>query len=162
METKKSALGFSIIELLLVIVTIGILFTIAIPIFVGHFANSHDAGRQVNIQRTVLAVTVDGAANSSATYPNTVTQVKTVLSNNGVDPYYDTNRSCYIYGSSVTGNDFFVAVESQKYPNTFFVDGSVAGKSQFEIETNLKTEMGDCGVLTTPTDENTYSVFYIQ
>jgi len=56
--------------------------------------------------------------------------VKTNLYNHGNYIVEDSEADkCYVYGYANDGMDFFVAVESEKNPGKFFIDGTVDGKS---------------------------------
>lgn len=68
LRTKGAEEGFTLIELMIVVVIIGILAAIAIPIFMGQQRQAHLAGLKSDIKNTQSAIATALAKNPTAQY----------------------------------------------------------------------------------------------
>jgi type IV pilus assembly protein PilA len=80
MQRKNNNKGFTLVELMVVIVIIGILVAIAVPIY-----NQSTTNAQVNACKANLRI-INGAvsqyaANNNGTYPTTLSQLSSYLTN---------------------------------------------------------------------------------
>lgn len=112
--------GFSLIELLVVILIVGILAAIAIPTFVGQKAKAQDAGGKV------LARTAETAIESYATNNNGAYSGATVSTLHSIEPTLVTSSTSqsYLASVSVTANGYAVIVSQPVTGNAFTITKS--------------------------------------
>lgn len=158
---KQKKRGFTVIETTLVVVILGILLTMAIPMFADALAQGKDT-RRWNEIRTLARIIIlksnelgsDIYSYDHASLENLMTKQSAVLPESG-------SLFCFVYGFSENNNDFYAAVQSEENAGTFFVEGSANGKADFAAEATLQNEMQNCTPLTVPTTERNYTVFYL-
>ncbi len=115
---KKTHAGFSLIELLVVIVIMGILATISLGTFQGFFAKSRDSDRQAIFATLKTAIVADRTGSSEgyditqdSDYSDVETYIATLMDDNELDLSYDDG--CYYAGfgtdTANTKRNFFLA-----------------------------------------------------
>ncbi len=111
-KRRRDASGFSLIELLVVVLIIGILSAIAIPIFLGQQDQAKDSAAKSDLANAKVAMISYQVANSGV-YATTTTQLSTYgfVQSDGVTVAIDANPTgafC-IAATAATGNVFHVA-----------------------------------------------------
>lgn len=125
MNTKKS--GFSLIELLVVIVIMGILATVAFGNFGGFFAKARDSNRRAAVATLNTAITADRVghefsyditedaehenASDTAAYINTI--MDNMMANNDIEL---DGKGCYYagFGTGTNNNQYFIAFVTEE------------------------------------------------
>ena len=148
--------GFSIIEILLVIVIIGIMVTVAVPSFIEVLAKTHDTERLTALQRLSRAALTNGV---NSDIPTTLLELQEGLTTVDAKMPVSDSIYCYVYGSR--GKDFFTAVMAESSNKDFLLEGTKAGANHFRTETVLQETLTNCATLSTPTAVNGYEVFYL-
>ena len=98
MQKGRNQKGFTLVELMVVVVIIGILAAIAVPIYRNVQTNAAKNACRANIRTLEGALEVWKAANNSGTYPNSLD----VLVNGGYikeEPKCPLNGAAYKYNS---------------------------------------------------------------
>lgn len=127
MSTRQKA-GFTLVELLVVIVIIGILATISIGTFQGYFAQARNAQREATVNSVATIIKTRNATAETTPYAYADTAALTAeLTAGGLDTPTDGDR-CYLYGYTTTGaTEFFIAAADESNADTLIVDGTGAG-----------------------------------
>ncbi len=152
---KKKHFGFSLIELLVVIVIIGILSLIAAGTFQGYFGKARDARRQAFVSTAANIIKSKEATEWSNTkYVLTAVELKDALRENDVT--IPTGEDlCYFYsynagtGSQASDNEFFLATWSEDAENVI-VDGTADAVDALNGLTNAVSNFV-CDTSTAPT-----------
>jgi len=120
--------AFTLVELLVVIVIIGILATISIGTFQGYFTQARDAQRLSTISSIATIIKTSQATQETNQYVfTTKEQVYTVLEQNGLS--FKPNECEYVYGSRA--GDFFIASIKEE-DNSFILNGTANGINDSE------------------------------
>lgn len=159
MKQKKS--GFTVIETTLVVVILGILLTMAIPMFADALAQGKDTRRWNEIRTLARIILLKSNELGSQIYDYDHAELENLMQKQSARMPESGSLFCFVYGVSENNNNFYVAVQSEENIGTFFVEGSVGGKSDFVAEANLQNEIQNCTPLTVPTTERNYTVFYL-
>lgn len=116
----KGQSGFSLIELLVVVLIIGILAAIAIPSFVGQKAKAQDAGGKV-MARTAQTAMESYATNNAGSYSGA-----TASSLNSIEPTLITSSSSqtFLASVSVTASSYTVVASQPVTGNAFTITKS--------------------------------------
>jgi type IV pilus assembly protein PilA len=81
-KAKKSGKGFTLVELLVVILIIGILIAIAVPAFLSQTDKASETAPQVNL-RNVYSAAVAVRADNTGAFPASVSALKTGMTSAG-------------------------------------------------------------------------------
>jgi type II secretion system protein G len=123
---NKSRDGFTIVELLIVIVVIGILAAITIVAYNGVQTRARDATRKSDLAVIAKAIQLYYADNgvyppgstgwctelSNPVYPQTTNALKTYISQVPQDPKYANTANDYFYANNGTGFSLYAQMES--------------------------------------------------
>jgi len=161
---NKKHFGFSLIELLVVIVIMGILATISVGTFSGFFSKSEDAKREAFVELVSNLIKSTDATKWDDTkydYTGTTGRITSLLSANDVEmPPVTTGNGvdsfCYFYGfnnpdatgaKSPDDNQYFVASwsESEKKP---IVAGTLIAVNAVKAVTTAN--LYDCNMTSAP------------
>lgn len=139
---KHTKSGFSLIELLVVIVIMGILATIAIGTFQGFFGQARDAKTKAEISSISKVVMAHFATDWDATTKYVVDSwtgagtgvyLKDILEANGVNiDEAEAQDRCYLYGyltSPDTSSDAEYFVMAKDVDAGFIIEGTPGGKT---------------------------------
>ncbi|MCF7830893.1 prepilin-type N-terminal cleavage/methylation domain-containing protein [Candidatus Gracilibacteria bacterium] len=140
MENKK--FGFTIMELLVVIMIICILSSISVPTLNSYIRKTHDAGRKLAIQTILLIVKADGGDQwRNEKYMYSVNDLEDIFNENDFNPPQGENDICYLVAmahnsnSSLGNNNEFVVVTWGMVMSTIndnLAGPIIAGTTRFE------------------------------
>ena len=142
---KKRSQGFTIVELLIVIVVIGILALLVITTYSGIQAKARNSKRQTDIQS--LQTQLEAFFSQNGYYPS-LTNMKSLDKNALIDPSNPTQSNQLVstptaksYSYQVTQSDGTTSCESDdttcaKYTLTADYEGTVNGQTQY-VKSNL-------------------------
>jgi prepilin-type N-terminal cleavage/methylation domain-containing protein len=118
LKLAKNKKGFTLVELLIVIVILGILAAIVIARFAGATKESKEANLKGNLRTIRAAIEMFKANSKSNSYPPTVNDLvagtltdvdnKTFMERTPIDPFYRANATAFTNGTlspSETGTD---------------------------------------------------------
>ncbi|MCF7918170.1 type II secretion system GspH family protein [Candidatus Gracilibacteria bacterium] len=118
---QKKKLGFTLIEMLVVIVIIGILSAISTATLKRYFSQARDAARKSTIQNITLMLKIDGAGKwTDDKYMYDVFKLRKLFEKNDYKIPPSQNSYCYLLGmgqgSEIVGddNEFFITVWGER------------------------------------------------
>ena len=117
--------GFTMIELIVVIVVIAMLSTIAVAVFRNHLQRGRDSFRKSTVDTIATLVRLDRLKKEEENFDLNKAQVLTILKNNSVGSVDSAADKHYFYGYSAQKKDFFVVVCGES--DEFFVKGTPNG-----------------------------------
>jgi len=144
--------GFTLIELMVVLLIMGILLAIAIPTFLGVTGSAHAAAAKTNVSSAMTEATADFTSNAEFTNP--VTEVKTLSA--------QTKAMTYTYGDSTnttqisvtTSGTVIIMATLQKSTNVCWMEATNESSTTYHSETvppgthyaavRVLPGMGDC------------------
>ena len=152
MSTRKNT-GFTLVELLVVIVIIGILATISIGTFQGYFAQARDAARTSTVNSVSTIVKTSRATTETNQYAFAdATALGAALTAGGLEIPTEDAAACYAYGYlTADASEFFIAARAEQDTATeAIVDGTGAGITAAEAVLDQNT-LDDCSTAPTVT-----------
>ena len=138
--------GFSLIELLVVIVIIGILATIAIAQFKRYIQKSHDTERRTAVAQARQIITADYAATENQSFLNydTQTEIEVLFAKQGFFLEGAPNHNYYMAIDSIgSGSKFVVAVCGELDPTEVIFAGAPKGDLVCNTNTGVITSVSD-------------------
>lgn len=123
---NKNFAGFTIIELVVVIIVIAMLSTIAIALFQNHLKRGRDSFRKSNVDTIATLVKLDRIKQEESGFDLIKPELLEVLRKNSINSIVSASGHEYFYGYSAKKEDFF-AVVCGEVDREFFVEGTPAG-----------------------------------
>ena len=124
-KKNKNLAGFTIVELVIVIIVVAMLSTIAIAVFQNHLRNGRDSFRKSNVDTIATLVKLDRLKKQASNYNLIKAEVRDILDNNSMNVISAESNKHYFYGYSEQKENFFVVVCGEE--DWFFVEGTPAG-----------------------------------
>lgn len=120
---KKNQKGFTIIELLVVIVIIGILVALALPNLFAAQARGRDSDRKNEIKNLQQRLETYFNDNGEYPQPNTAAMVSALGGNATDDEYVSPRNEAYVYTSDGSSFELYATLENDNDPDGETVDG---------------------------------------
>lgn len=157
---KNKNTGFTIVEVLLVTVILGILVTIGLPHMWSYQAKARDAVRNTSIAQIYRSVVTADSIEEDGSYAHDNPSIQALVDKDEIDFDGSDSVYCYVYGYKA--KEFFIVVRSEANKGDYLVNGTPQGRTAFENSVALQSDMSACGPLATPTALEDYAVFYIE
>ena len=121
---QKRQTGFTIVELLIVIVVIGILAAITIVAFNGVQGRANDTTVKSDLVNIAKQLETIKAGSATTTYPTTTELANTNKLSVGKDSYDQTRNNLY-YCRTTDNANYAIGVVSKSGKNMFLVNGEI-------------------------------------
>lgn len=123
MAPRKQHDGFTIVELLIVIVVIGILAAIVIVAYQGVTNRANDAAVKSDLTTIAKKLEADKLLNGSDTYPTSETDLGSA-NIKATKNAYDTTINNFVYCKSDTSTVIYAVVAKSKSGSTYYVSNT--------------------------------------
>ncbi len=124
--SRKKQTGFTMIELIVVIVIVAMLTTIAVVIFQNHLKRGRDSFRKSEVDTISTLVRLDRVKKEKNNFDLNKNQVLNILKTHSISGIKVEGDYHYFFGYSANKNDFFVVVCGEEEPK-FFAKGTPNG-----------------------------------
>ena len=142
---KYKRYGFTLIELMVVLVMVGFLSTISVASYNDFMKKGRDSTRLVNVKNIAQIVKVDRASKNEGYYNLLKAQIVGIAQERAVKIPEPLGEKHYFYGYSAKKEDFFVAVCGEN--NEILAQGTIAGlKAVHSVDTEVACKTGEAPV----------------